>query len=100
VVVSGAACTTIQTVKNLIPIALNASWGKDRHRRVPADPRHRPQPPQLLDRGRQVAHGAGRSMVPYLWSNVLTVAAPSLTRYEFDQFSGQISPIRIAVANR
>jgi hypothetical protein len=29
VVVSGAAYTTIQTVKNLIPIALNASWGKD-----------------------------------------------------------------------
>ena len=26
---SSAAYTTIQTVKNLIPIALNAGWGKD-----------------------------------------------------------------------
>jgi hypothetical protein len=38
--------------------------------------------------------------VPYLWSNVLTITAPSVTRFEFDQFSGQISLTQIAVDNK
>jgi peptide/nickel transport system substrate-binding protein len=37
--------------------------------------------------------------VPYLWSNALTVTAPSVTKYDFDQSSGEISLTQIAVSN-
>jgi peptide/nickel transport system substrate-binding protein len=38
--------------------------------------------------------------IPYLWSNVITTTAPSVTKYDFDQFSGQISLTQIAVNNK
>jgi peptide/nickel transport system substrate-binding protein len=38
--------------------------------------------------------------VPQLWPNALTVTAPSVTRYDFDQYAGGISLTQIAVANR
>jgi hypothetical protein len=37
--------------------------------------------------------------VPFLWSQVVTTTAPSVTKYEFDQFSGFISLTQIAVNN-
>jgi peptide/nickel transport system substrate-binding protein len=37
--------------------------------------------------------------VPYLWANVFTVIAPTVTEYDFDQFSGAISWSHIAVNN-
>ena len=37
--------------------------------------------------------------VSYLWVNVFTVVAPSVTHYEFDQFSGIISLCHLAVNN-
>lgn len=36
---------------------------------------------------------------PLLWPNALTVTAPSVTRYDFDQSGGGISLTQIAVAN-
>jgi peptide/nickel transport system substrate-binding protein len=38
--------------------------------------------------------------IPYLWSQVVTTTAPSTTKYDFDQFSGQISLTQIAVNNK
>jgi ABC-type transport system substrate-binding protein len=38
--------------------------------------------------------------VPFLWSQVVTTTAPSVTKYEFDQFSGFISLTQIAVNNK
>jgi peptide/nickel transport system substrate-binding protein len=38
--------------------------------------------------------------IPYLWSQVVTTTAPSVTKYDFDQFSGQISLTQIAVNNK
>jgi len=38
--------------------------------------------------------------VPYLWAKVITTTAPSVTKWEFDQFSGQISLTQIAVNNK
>jgi hypothetical protein len=38
--------------------------------------------------------------VPYLWATNVTITAPSVTRYEFDQFSGYISLTQIAVDNK
>ena len=38
--------------------------------------------------------------IPYLWAKVITTTAPSVTKYEFDQFSGQISLTQIAVNNK
>jgi peptide/nickel transport system substrate-binding protein len=150
---SGAAYTTIQTVKNMIPIALNASWGKDyadaytfagaifdSHSIIPTGNTNYPLLGLTEARAQEleVRYPGGVQIpsvdadidacqkipvtdpnhvncwtevdkklmeravpwVPYLWSNVLTVAAPSLARYEFDQFSGQISLTRIAVGNQ
>jgi hypothetical protein len=37
--------------------------------------------------------------VPFLWAQVVTTTAPSVTKYEFDQFSGFISLTQIAVNN-
>jgi peptide/nickel transport system substrate-binding protein len=37
--------------------------------------------------------------VPYLWANALTVTAPTVTRYDFDQYAGEISLTQIAVNN-
>jgi peptide/nickel transport system substrate-binding protein len=38
--------------------------------------------------------------IPYLWAKVITTTAPSVTKWEFDQFSGQISLTQIAVNNK
>jgi peptide/nickel transport system substrate-binding protein len=38
--------------------------------------------------------------VPYLWAQTVTTTAPSVTKYEFDQFSTQISLTQIAVNNK
>jgi hypothetical protein len=37
--------------------------------------------------------------VPYLWEKKITITAPSVTKYEFDQFSGHISLTQVAVNN-
>ncbi len=37
--------------------------------------------------------------VPYLWATNLTITAPSLTKWVFDQFSGYISLTQVAVNN-
>jgi hypothetical protein len=38
--------------------------------------------------------------IPYLWAQTVTTTAPSVTKYEFDQFSTQISLTQIAVNNK
>ena len=38
--------------------------------------------------------------VPYVWNNLDTITAKSVTRYEYDQFAGMISLCHIAVSNR
>jgi peptide/nickel transport system substrate-binding protein len=37
--------------------------------------------------------------VPYLWSNVININASTVTKFEFDQFSGVVSYTHIAVNN-
>ena len=37
--------------------------------------------------------------VPYLWNKVVYITAPSVTRYEYDQSSGEISFVNTAVNN-
>jgi peptide/nickel transport system substrate-binding protein len=151
---SSAAYTTIQTVKNLIPIALNAGWGKDY-----ADPYTFVGP--LFDGRNIIATGntnyalvgltpakakelgisipSGATIpnvdadidacqkipntqpdqrnecfanidkklmetavpwVPYLWAQNVTVTGPSVTKFEFDQFSGYLSFTQMAVNNK
>jgi len=146
---TGAAYQTIQTVKNEIPIALNAGWGKDY-----ADPYTFAEPlfssSSIIPSGNVnyslvgltrsqastmgIAYPAGGvpsvdgminqcegmagqprlscwvtfdknvmtnvvPWVPYLWATNITITAPSVTRYEFDQFSGYVSLTQIAVNN-
>jgi peptide/nickel transport system substrate-binding protein len=38
--------------------------------------------------------------VPFLWTQNVTTTAPSVTKYEFDQFSGYISLTQLAVNNK
>jgi hypothetical protein len=38
--------------------------------------------------------------VPYLWANQPAMRNPSLTHYEFDQFSGYLSLTEVAVNNK
>ena len=150
---TSAAYTTIQTVKNAIPIALNAGWGKDY-----ADPytffgilfassgiiatgnTNYPLVGLSKAQGEQfglknvpdnipnvdadintcqaipVTEADNRTScwanldkklmetavpwVPYLWNKVLTLVAPTVTKFEFDQFSTQISFTQIAVNNK
>jgi peptide/nickel transport system substrate-binding protein len=150
---SSAAYTTIQTVKNNIPIALNAGWGKDY-----ADPFsfavlfdgrgiiatgntnyalvgitqdqasefgiEYPSGAQIpnvdadIDACQAVPSSTQRDArldcwvnfdkkvmeqavpwVPYLWARNVTITAPSMTKYEFDQFSGYLSFTQVAVNN-
>jgi hypothetical protein len=37
--------------------------------------------------------------VPYLWNKVVVITNPSVTKYEFDQFSTEMSITEIAVNN-
>src|SRR6266511_701771 len=150
---TSAAYTTIQTVKNLIPIALNARWGKDY---ADASTFFIPlmastsiietgntnyamvglTPSEASSLGIKVPAGANipnmdadingcqklpvtdasrvtcwarlcRKLmeqavpwIPYLWNNQPTVTNPSLTHFEFDQFSAYISMTEVAVNNK
>jgi hypothetical protein len=38
--------------------------------------------------------------VPYLWVNNLTVTGKTVTKFEFDQYSGYLSITQIAVNNK
>ncbi len=153
---SSTAYTTDQTVKNLVPIAANAGWGKDY-----ADPstfgvlfissgisctgqinysevgmteaqakecgvldawnavtNNGKNPlPSVDDKFNQCSALQGEDRtncwtefdknlmenvvpwVPYLWATVIGINAPTVTKYEFDQFSGTISYCHIAVNN-
>jgi ABC-type oligopeptide transport system substrate-binding subunit len=148
---ASAAYTTIQTVKNNIPIALNAGWGKDY-----ADPYSFAvlfasssiiatgntnyslvglTSKQAGDLGVKVPAGVSiptidtdinncekilatdpsrmtcwvnmdRNLmenvvpwIPYLWATQPTVVNPSVTHFEFDQFSTVVSPTEVAVNN-
>src|SRR5829696_4604662 len=151
---SSAAYTTIQTVKNKIPIALNAGWGKDY-----ADPyafvgalfdgrsiigtgnTNYPlvglTPEQASELGVEIPSGVtipnvdadvdacqkipntdadqrnqcfadldkklmeeAVPWVPYLWAKNITVTGKTVTKFEFDQFSGYLSVTQMAVNNK
>ena len=148
---TSAAYTTIQTVKNNIPIALNAGWGKDY-----ADPYSFAvlfasssiiatgntnyslvglTSKQAADLGVKIPAGVSipsidadinncekilatdparmtcwvnmdRNLmenvvpwIPYLWATQPTVVNPSVTHFEFDQFSTVVSVTEVAVNN-
>jgi len=150
---TGAAYTTIQTVKNLVPLAANAGWGKDY-----ADPStfavlfdssgiscegqvnyaelgmnadqakecgvtdaFNAVKGEMLNADSDIAKcnaltGDDRTQcwiqfdkdlmtkyvpwVPYLWANVFTIISPTVTKYEFDQFSGTLAWCHLAVNNK
>ena len=146
---TSAAYKDIETVKDDVPIALNAGWGKDYPDPYTfaealfgsgsINPTGNPNyslvgltAPQATSLG--IAYPAGGvpsvdgrinrcealsgssrlscwigfdkymmtsvvPWVPYLWANQVTITAPSVTRYQFDQFSGYISLTQIAVNN-
>jgi peptide/nickel transport system substrate-binding protein len=150
---TSAAYTTIQTVKNLIPIALNARWGKDYADastffiplmagtsiiptgntnyalvgltsskasglgiKVPAGA-NIPNVDADIDNCQKIpVTDASRvtcwanldrklmeqavPWIPYLWNNQPTVTNPSVTHFEFDQFSAYISMTEVAVNNK
>ena len=150
---TSAAYTTIQTVKNMVPIALNAGWGKDYAdaftfalplfdgrsiiatgntnypllgltpdkakefgidypsgaqipsvdadidacQKIPGD-----QPDQRNDCYANLDKKLMEEAVPwapYLWVKTVTITAPSVTKWEFDQFSGYMSITQMAVNN-
>jgi peptide/nickel transport system substrate-binding protein len=149
---SSAAYTTIQTVKNMIPLALNAGWGKDypdaysfaaplftKDALIPTgntnyallgldqakadelgiDYPAGAQIPNVdadVNRCQEVVEPDPRTAcfvdldkklmeqavpwVPYLWNKVVVITAPSVTKYEFDQFSTEMSITEIAVNNK
>jgi peptide/nickel transport system substrate-binding protein len=151
---SSAAYTTIQTVKNMIPIALNAGWGKDyadpyafvgalfdsrsiiatgntNYPLLGLTPEQAQQlgikypegvtipsvdadvdecqkiPATQLDQRNECFANLDRKMmeesvpwVPYLWAKNITVTAPSVTKFEFDQYSGYLSYTQMAVNNK
>ena len=151
---SSAAYTTIQTVKNKIPIALNAGWGKDyadpyafvgalfdsrsiiatgntnypllgltREQAqefgieypegvtipsVDADVDACQQIPNTEPDQRNQCYAdldkkimeEGVPWVPYLWANNITVTGNTVTKFEFDQFSGYLSVTQMAVNNK
>jgi ABC-type oligopeptide transport system substrate-binding subunit len=150
---SSAAYTTIQTVKNNIPIALNAGWGKDYADastfgiplfdgksiiatgntnyaligmtpkiagdlgvKIPAGVNVPNFDSQIDDCQKIVATDPNRvtcwanldktlmeqaaPWVPYLWATQPTVTNPSVTHFEFDQFSSVVSVTEVAVNNK
>jgi peptide/nickel transport system substrate-binding protein len=151
---SSAAYTTIQTVKNNIPIALNAGWGKDYAdpysfagalfdsrsiiatgntnypllgltkeqagslgikypegvtipsvdadidacQKIPnTEPDQRNQ--CYADFDKKLMEEAV-PWVPYLWAKNITVTGTTVTKFEFDQFSGYLSFTQMAVNNK
>ncbi len=149
---SSAAYTTIQTVKNMIPIALNAGWGKDypdaysfaaplftkeaiiptgntNYALVGLDQAKAGELGIKFPSGAQIPNvdadintcqektdvnervtcfvdvdkklmETAVPWVPYLWNKVVVVTNPSVTKYEFDQFSTEIAITEIAVSNK
>jgi peptide/nickel transport system substrate-binding protein len=149
---AGAAYTTAQTVKNMIPIALNVGWGKDypdpysfagvlfsTEAIIPTGNTNYPlvsltpekaaelginypsgvQIPNVtadIDACQQLTDFDQRTTcfanldkklmeeavawIPYLWNKVVVVTNPSVTKYEFDQFSTELSFTQIAVSNK
>jgi peptide/nickel transport system substrate-binding protein len=149
---SSAAYTTIQTVKNMIPIALNAGWGKDypdaysfaaplftkdaiiptgntnyglvgldqakagelgikfpsgaQIPNVDADINTCQEKTDVNERTTCFVDVDKKLMeqvvpwVPYLWNKVVVITNPSVTKYEFDQFSTEISITEMAVSNK
>jgi peptide/nickel transport system substrate-binding protein len=150
---SSAAYTTIQTVKNVIPIALNAGWGKDyadaytfagplfdSRSIIPTGNTNYPLqgltesqaselgikypsgvqipsvnadidacqqiPGDQIDQRNDCYANVDKKLmeeaapwVPYLWAKNITITAPSMTKFEFDQFSGYMSVTQVAVNN-
>jgi peptide/nickel transport system substrate-binding protein len=150
---SSAAYTTIQTVKNKIPIALNAGWGKDfadavsfvlplfdGRSIIPTGNTNYPLQGMTADQAKSlgVAIPSGVTIpsvdsdidacqkipatqadqrnqcfadidkklmeeaapwVPYLWAKNITVTGNTVTKWEFDQFSGYLSYTQMAVNN-
>jgi peptide/nickel transport system substrate-binding protein len=151
---SSAAYTTIQTVKNLIPIALNAGWGKDYadpyafigalfdsrsiiatgNTNYPLVGLTKEQastlgipypsgitipsvdgdvdtcqkiPIEQKDQRDECFANIDKKLmedvvpwVPYLWVNNLTVTGKTVSKFEFDQFSGYLSFSQTAVNNK
>jgi hypothetical protein len=150
---TSAAYTTIQTVKNNIPIGMNARWGKDyadaytfavlfisggisatgnnNFALVGLTPKQASEFGVKLPSGAQIPSVDGDidgcqkisnaqpdqrndcfanvdkklmeqvvPWVPYLWQRQITVTAPSMTKFEFDQFSGYLSITQVAVNNK
>jgi peptide/nickel transport system substrate-binding protein len=149
---SSAAYTTIQTVKNMIPIALNAGWGKDypdaytffgalftkdaiiptgntNYGLVGLDQAKASELGIKIPAGVQIPNvdtdvNACQEVtdvdqrntcfadldkklmeqvvpwVPYLWNKVVVITNPSVTKYEFDQFSTEMSITEMAVSNK
>jgi ABC-type transport system substrate-binding protein len=146
---SSAAHDALQTVKNMIPIALNTGWGKDypdaysfaaplftkdaitptgntNHALLGLDqakagelgikypagveipnvdaevnacqviPDIEARTPCFVNLDKKLMETAV-PWVPYMWSKVVSITAPSVTKYEFDQFSGYISVTETAV---
>jgi peptide/nickel transport system substrate-binding protein len=150
---TSAAYTTIQTVKNMIPLALNAGWGKDyadaytfagplfdSRSIIPTGNTNYPLqgltesqagelgikfpsgvqipsvdadidacqeiPGDQADQRNDCYSNLDKKLmeqavpwVPYLWAKNVTITAPSMTKYEFDQFSGYLSVTQVAVNN-
>jgi peptide/nickel transport system substrate-binding protein len=149
---SSAAYTTVQTVKNLIPIALNVGWGKDyadpysfagvlfsTEAIIPTGNTNYPlvslTPEKAAELGIPYPSGVqipnvtadidtcqeltdfdqritcfadldkklmeqAVAWIPFLWNKVVYITAPSVTHYEFDQFSTEVSFTQVAVSNR
>ena len=151
---SSAAYTTIQTVKNKIPIALNAGWGKDfadavsfvlplfdGRSIIPTGNTNYPLmgltadqakslgvsipsgvtipsvdadidacqkiPATQADQRNQCFADIDKKLmeedapwVPYLWAKNITVTGNTVTKWEFDQFSGYLSYTQMAVNNK
>jgi peptide/nickel transport system substrate-binding protein len=151
---SSAAYTTIQTVKNRIPIALNAGWGKDfadavsfvvplfdSRSIIPTGNTNYPLqgltpdqaktlgipypsgvtipsvdadidacqkiPAEQKDQSTQCYADVDKKLmeeaapwVPYLWAKNITVTGNTVTKWEFDQFSGYLSYTQMAVNNK
>jgi peptide/nickel transport system substrate-binding protein len=150
---SSAAYTTIQTVKNRIPIALNAGWGKDyadpvtfaipmwdSRSIIPTGNSNYPlqgmTPEQAktlgipypqgvtipsinddIDACQKIANDqpdqrnqcfadidkklmeTAPPWAPYLWAKNVTITGSTVTKWEFDQFSGYLSYTQMAVNN-
>jgi peptide/nickel transport system substrate-binding protein len=149
---AGAAYTTAQTVKNMIPIALNVGWGKDypdpysfagvlfsTEAIIPTGNTNYPlvslTPEKAAELGINYPSGVqipnvtadieacqeltdvdqrttcfadldkklmeqAVAWIPYLWNKVVVITNPSVTKYEFDQFSTELSFTQIAVNNQ